>query len=159
MSLMSEYNLVIRQINDAFEDALREVVRDLLPELEKSAESEVYSYAATSEAMENRRGEIAAPENFDVEYGDMSVTIRSTVVMQGTDYGVTEGDFVQLGQPNYQQPKERDFMWPALKKCADDGKIDAAISSSLQRNGVEAKYTRGGYDISEDLVATRTLEV
>ena len=159
MSLTSDYNRIIHHINDAFEDALREVVKDLLPEMKKEAESEVYSYAATPEAMANRRGDIAAPENFDVEYGDMSVTIKSTVVMQGTDYGVTEGDFVQLGLPNYQQPKERDFMWSALKKCAADGKIDRAISSSLRRNDVDAIYTGGGYDISEDLVATRTLEV
>lgn len=158
MDLNSEFNLIKEQINAALDDSLKDIAEDLLDAMHEEAAKTVYGYAATPEAMATRRGTIADIENFRVDYGELSATITSIAEMQGTDYGVTEGDFVQLGLHNYKQPYERDFMYESLKKYVQDGKVDEAIKRALERNGIDTStYVGGGHDISENLVATRRL--
>ena len=149
-----EFRVTLEQINEALNSALRDISDDLIQEMHEEAERVVYGYTATPEAMATRRGTIADRDNFDVEYGDLYVRITNTAEMQGTDDGVTEGDFVQLGLYSYRQPYARDFMRNALVRYVESGRVDDAIRSALQQRGIDTStYVGGGHQMTETLAS------
>lgn len=137
----SEYNRMMGGMKSAIAEALADMARDLISDMQSAAESEVYSYDATPEAMRTRRGTIADEDNFDVYYGDDYIRITNTAQMQGTDYGVTEADFVIQGLRNYKQPYERDFMEKVMEKYLKSGRADSVLRNAMQRHGIDYEST------------------
>ena len=66
----------------------------------------------------------------------LSVTVINETRMQGTDYGVPEVDFVEMGLENYNMPGPRPFMEPARDEYVESGRPDAIIQSALSAAGL-----------------------
>ena len=144
MSLVSDFMDEQDTINQAIKTALEKMAKELLELVKKYAESEVYSYEATPQAMANRRGKIGDAENFLIEYDENSVTLTNVTRMQGTDYGVPEAEFVQEGYENYNQPGPREFMHKALHEYLSSGKADATFNDVMAMYNLDVTGTITG---------------
>ena len=138
---ISEYVSMTSGISAAITEALSDMASELIADMKSAAVSEVYSYSATEMAMRNRRGTIADEDNFDVYHGENYIRITNTAQMQGTDYGVTEADFVIQGLPNYKQPYPRDFMEKVMEDYLRSGRADTVLRNAMQRHGIDYEST------------------
>lgn len=112
MSAVEQYEELKARAIGVVQDALPQIANGLCEEIKRMAEQNVYSYGATPEAMAKRRGDIGSKENLEItiDTGGLSVEIKNVTPMQGTDYGVSEVNFVEAGLANYNQPYARPFM-------------------------------------------------
>ena len=141
MSILGEYTPIKQEILSAVAEALPQLALELEKEVQKTAEEVVYSYGASEEAMATRRYDLGESFNFEEYYGDDYVSITNITEMQGTDYGVSEVDFVEQGLSEYRQPYPREFMEKALIEYITSGDADATLQSVLRQNGFDANVT------------------
>lgn len=134
MSLVAEYLGVIKpRMEDAISNGMVRVADGLQDNIEKFAQDKVYNaYGGSS-----RRGRIGGRENLEVSIDTREITVTNRTPMQGTNYGVSETDFVEVGLSNYNQPFPRPFMEPARDDFVDSGKADAIMADALRAAGFE----------------------
>lgn len=134
MSLTAEYLTVIKpRMEDAISNGVVKVAAGLLENIEQFAQDKVYDAYGGS----FRRGRIGGSENMDVQIDNRLITVTNRTPMQGTNYGVSETDFVEGGFSNYNQPFPRPFMEPARDDFVDSGKADAIMADALRAAGFE----------------------
>lgn len=134
MSLTAEYLTVIKpRMENAISNGVVKVATGLLENIEKFAQDKVYNAYGGS----FRRGRIGGSENMDVQIDNRLITVTNRTPMQGTNYGVSETDFVEGGFSNYNQPFPRPFMEPARDDFVDSGKADAIMADVLRAAGFE----------------------
>lgn len=144
MSFLGDYASIKQQLFSAVSSALSDMAQEVLDELKKTAETVVYSYEATEQAMETRRGTIADKPQFEIEYGEDYVTIKNVAKMQGTDYGVPEIEFVEEGYESYRQPGPRAFMEKTRDEYISSGKADRRLAKTMAAHGFDAALTTIG---------------
>ena len=114
MSVFTDYMTLIRpRIDAAIESAMYAWVEPF-----KTTINDV-SGALPSQGYE--RPALLGDGDYDDDVGSNYVTITNVTVMQGSDYGVPEVDFVEQGLPNYNMYNigPRPFMETAGQEFAD----------------------------------------
>lgn len=134
MSLVSEYLTVIKpRMDDAVNNGMVKLADGLQETIQEMARDKVYNAYGPG----HRRGIIGNRENLEVQIGFREITVTNKTPLQGTDYGVSETDFVEGGYSNYNQPFPRPFMEPARDDFVDSGKADAIMADALRAAGFD----------------------
>lgn len=136
MSVLDEYAGMKIRIMAAVSGAMPEIAKGLQEAIEESAEERVYSYEATPEAMEMRRGLLGSKENLVAAIGNDFVEIQNTTNLR-TEEGTGETQVVEEATPGYAQPYPRPFMEPALQDYVASGEPDHIIAQALRGAGFE----------------------
>lgn len=135
MSILTDYNGILDNVQRAISDALKGDIRHiLLEQIRQEAYDRVYTYGATPWAMSLRRYEIGDDANMDVVVGENYIRITNNTQLQHG--GADESDVVEGGWENYRQPGPRPFMNEALNKFVDSGEADRVLQSYLRSYGV-----------------------
>ncbi len=135
MNTLEEYLTVIKpRIDSAVNDTLPRLAEELIKSLDDAASDEVYSYEASSEAMEVRRYSIASEDNMDIIPGNYEVEIENEAVMQSGE--PNEVRMVEEGWGGkYRQPGPRPFMQQGLDRFIDSGMGEDTLASALRGAG------------------------
>lgn len=134
MSLVSEYLTAIKpRMDDAINNGVAKLADGLQETIQEMARDKVYNAYGPG----HRRGIIGNRENLEVQIGFREITVTNKTPLQGTDYGVSETDFVEGGYSNYNQPFPRPFMEPARDDFVDSGKADAIMADALRAAGFD----------------------
>lgn len=136
ISLANEYLSLIRPaIDAAVNSALPTMAASLKEEIKETAEANVYSYHASFEAMETRRGVIGSAANLKETIGDYQIEIENITEMQNGEGN--EVQVVEEGWSSYRQPYPRPFMEEALNAYVDSGKAEEDIVTQLRSSGFD----------------------
>lgn len=142
MSIAGEFEAVLQRAGSAIEQALSTDVSEWAKsEIQISLLKNVYSYAASPEAMAKRRmasGGLLDRSNMQsvVSGGNGSYTLTITDEADMQEGGGGLADIVTQGLARYRQPYPRPFMEPAEQAMAESGDVERLIKAALTAAGL-----------------------
>ncbi len=138
---MATLTVEVAEITDRIRAAVRgaldgEIKTELERKIKEKAETEVYSYAATPQAMIQRRGQIGSETNLLAQVGGEQdhywLTIENITQTQNPASD-KEIDIVEEGYVNYRQPYPRPFMEKALEELVSSGRAEEMLINAVSR--------------------------
>lgn len=133
--MVDDYNTFMDELESAIQSALYGTMRDeLIESIAKSARKNVYSYKAQPFFMEQRRYEIADPDNFSSlkSYGT-TLVLENREHLRNGEAG--EVDIVESGDSRWHQPGPRPFMEEGLQNYVDSGQAERDLKWELAHRG------------------------
>lgn len=131
MGLAEDYLLIRESVISVIETgALEAIGEELKQEIDEYARDTYLGGAS------NSRPKLFGNGDYTIFHDALSVTVWNRTVMQGTDYGTPEVDFVEGGYPEYNMPGPRPFMEKARDQYVDSGRADNIIQGVLNAAGL-----------------------